>query len=1242
MPKNNGPLQIRLTEPVIFLKGPSTGLDFRGRPQAVRQDGQPAMVRGLLTLRLSKPTRIRSISIKLEGKARTEWPEGIGSKRMDTSEEHIILSEQTTFFNAVHQDSSRSRSARRAMSVGPGVRVGNEDEDLYDDQELNGVPRDGDDLDDWLDIGRPRGVGTRSMIRSNSAMPGTHDSHSWHRDGFSRRSSFEIPQPQSTRTSNLDLSNLNIQERGPSPAYTPHASPPRHSIGLPPSRPSSLRQSNPATSSREPALSPIVSAAPSQNPSERGDSAEAEQRRAAHTQGTPLATEPVQEGHVWSPSLPLNGSAVEEEEYDFANPSSALRPILNPARSSHNSTGGGEVRFQDPPEDRSSGSATEDTEFRGLGSSETTGAEATHRTPLATDDASVPPPSAAPSSARGTRAASIRTMNSQGSASSASLALSSHDTTVAEAHPTGVQAVSVVNTAHNTPVNSAPPSIRQRSSTDTLANATHTSGNESSSPSASRRTSTISRSNRQVSETSVNNLARQDSQPSITRQGRTTRTGSASTIVESPGAISSASHVNLPSALRNASRGTRTASGTPSLSSAPSLQHLRNSSSTPREPSEDGRGRKSSKFSLAATLRGISRDVKDSFQHHGRGSSKSRSRMPSPERAGDSGFIDRPPLPNPSSSNNSLRTSRQGSTSGFNDSTSGRAGSRQPPYSGSEDFQPPYGRGGAGSASTNRRSRSRDRTPSTARARNDEERSRSRARGRHMGMKVLTDKLGLGEHDDNNHGHGEDVHNWKEFRKGTYNYPISFPIPVTAPPTIHAEFGTVSYKLKASVIRVGALTPNLTEDMEITMIAQPQEDDMEETENVIVERQWEEQMRYQITLGGKAFPIAGTVPISIRLMPLLKCKIHRLTVALEEKTDYYAQERKVARHETPKRFVLLFIKQPDHKERIEPLLPIISDDPNAAEQSPVAEMARQAVINNPNPDVFDLERDPNDSMYAQLMEPTGPWHLEKELHVPDCTSKIKFTTKHDQTNITVGHWLKVTIRVERGDDEALDSKGRRKQFDIIIETPIKILDCRVNSQWNSLPTYSVFSRGIMSTPGVCSVHGTKNSGNISNSTRETNNLISTSSSTHQNNQINENSNNINRRNEQQGGNVIENGEDSLLERNIVYDRLMSGQQTETGEVPPSYGEAIQNSTTTTSSSSEFLRGRTRFNNNHNQNENDYQGILTSGIESRSRPGSQPQSRSVSRVRELEDNSSSGQITFSTRGSSGSRSRSRVR
>ncbi len=53
----------------------------------------------------------------------------------------------------------------------------------------------------------------------------------------------------------------------------------------------------------------------------------------------------------------------------------------------------------------------------------------------------------------------------------------------------------------------------------------------------------------------------------------------------------------------------------------------------------------------------------------------------------------------------------------------------------------------------------------------------------------------------------------------------------------------MTYRLKATVIRVGTLTLNLMEDLEVTMIASPQEDDLEESENVVVERQWEEQMR---------------------------------------------------------------------------------------------------------------------------------------------------------------------------------------------------------------------------------------------------------------------------------------------------------------------------------------------------------------------------------------------------------------
>jgi hypothetical protein len=502
------------------------------------------------------------------------------------------------------------------------------------------------------------------------------------------------------------------------------------------------------------------------------------------------------------------------------------------------------------------------------------------------------------------------------------------------------------------------------------------------------------------------------------------------------------------------------------------------------------------------------------------------------------------------------------------------------------------------------RSGARSRNPSPT-GRGDRAESRGRTRHRLFGKEEPEEENA--------------VHNWKEFRKGVYNYPISFTIPPNAPPTVHAEFGSVTYRLKATVVRVGALTPNLVEEKEVMMIAGPQEDDMEETENVIVERQWEDQMRYQIALSGKAFPIGGTIPISIRLMPLSKCKIFRITIALEEKTDYFAANKKVARHETPRRFILFAAKSLDRKDRGEPLLPILSEVSTAAKDSPLAPLARQAALNNPRE--FSQLINPEDDVYASLLDPMGPWHLEKDLVVPDCASRIKFTTKHESTNMSVQHWLKVTIRVERGDDQALDSKGRRKQFDIIIETPLKMLDCRVNTQYNSLPSYdrvdieaSPLGRGCAIHARAAETHKTS-SGNALIGAGAS--VLSTLAHPSQLYHMSERSSPAgtpghltpHAHTAQPTGThtPLSSGaitpplpghgshapghaehDDTLLERNIVYDRLISGQEAETGEQPPTYKEAVAHAIRSARSASR------------------------AGSRSMSRAGSQPASRAVSR------------------------------
>lgn len=144
--------------------------------------------------------------------------------------------------------------------------------------------------------------------------------------------------------------------------------------------------------------------------------------------------------------------------------------------------------------------------------------------------------------------------------------------------------------------------------------------------------------------------------------------------------------------------------------------------------------------------------------------------------------------------------------------------------------------------------------------------SRNQSRGRKTALKVLRDALTSGGKD-SNHGSksangGEGDHDsddeadvqatgWKEFRAGTYTYPISIAVPASLPPTIVSEFGHVAYSLKATVHRAGALTSNLTASTEVTLVSAPGQDDTEENESIVVERFWETQMKYHVALSGK-------------------------------------------------------------------------------------------------------------------------------------------------------------------------------------------------------------------------------------------------------------------------------------------------------------------------------------------------------------------------------------------------------
>ncbi|KAG6332319.1 hypothetical protein ID866_6772 [Astraeus odoratus] len=127
-------LSIRLTEPVVFLRTN----DPSGRHGPDSGD-PPGLVRGLLTLNLTKPTRISSIEVELRVVATQTWAEGAGPRQMDITDEHTIYSQTITCFRA-----DEHPSTRRTASVGPGLSLMNAndyDHDFYSQGDDDGHQR---------------------------------------------------------------------------------------------------------------------------------------------------------------------------------------------------------------------------------------------------------------------------------------------------------------------------------------------------------------------------------------------------------------------------------------------------------------------------------------------------------------------------------------------------------------------------------------------------------------------------------------------------------------------------------------------------------------------------------------------------------------------------------------------------------------------------------------------------------------------------------------------------------------------------------------------------------------------------------------------------------------------------------------------------------------------------------------------------------------------------------------------
>lgn len=298
-------------------------------------------------------------------------------------------------------------------------------------------------------------------------------------------------------------------------------------------------------------------------------------------------------------------------------------------------------------------------------------------------------------------------------------------------------------------------------------------------------------------------------------------------------------------------------------------------------------------------------------------------------------------------------------------------------------------------------------------------------------------------------GQGVAAKGYRTFLPGDYIYNFELPLDSRLPETIDVELGSVKYELEAEITRSGAFRANLVGNKEVTLIRAPAEGSLEQVEPIAISRNWEDQLHYDIVISGKSFPLGSQVPIAFKLTPLAKVQCHRIKVLVTENIEYFCSNKRVHRME-PTRKVQLFEKRADG--------PPVSTFPGSTMRVtagggiPYDARARAArgedVVPSDTTNLLgNLEGDTN----------IGPTEMEFNVQLPSChnmkerdrSQRLHFDTTYQ--NIQVHHWIKIVMRLSKPD---ANESGKRRHFEISIDSPFHILSCRATQANISLPAYS--------------------------------------------------------------------------------------------------------------------------------------------------------------------------------------------
>ncbi|KAF5113849.1 hypothetical protein DV452_001030 [Geotrichum candidum] len=259
---------------------------------------------------------------------------------------------------------------------------------------------------------------------------------------------------------------------------------------------------------------------------------------------------------------------------------------------------------------------------------------------------------------------------------------------------------------------------------------------------------------------------------------------------------------------------------------------------------------------------------------------------------------------------------------------------------------------------------------------------------------------------------------YRTFEPGDYYYNFELPIPQSLPESIDANFGSVHYYLEASIDRHGAFKTRVAGTKDVLLVRCPADNNIEINEPIAISKQWEDQLDYDIVISGKAFPIGTRIPMAFKLTPLAKIDVHRIRIFITENNEYYCRNKRVHRIEPTKKFM---IEEIASKEGLTGNL--LTELATGVQVSgDIISSGAELELNSLIPESFPKKR--------EVLHPNSTYDM-----------------------IQINHWIKIVLRISRPDPSPDAPPGRRKHYEISIDSPIHLLDSKCTNANVYLPAY---------------------------------------------------------------------------------------------------------------------------------------------------------------------------------------------